>query len=79
MSDTPEDFGDEDVTLEAPEPSEELLEAAHEADHDVTEDSIPDGTQPVGEIDATLVEEGDAGVGDAEIEYDEDPFAEGDN
>ncbi len=79
MPETTESFGDEEQAVTLPQPDEEILEAAHEADHSVTDDRIPDGTQPVGEIDALLVEEGDAGVGDAEIEYDEDPFAEGDD
>lgn len=67
---------DEDPTVEAPEPDQAFLEAAHEADHDVTDDSTPDGTQPVGEIDATLVEEGDAGVNDT---GDEPWYQDGDN
>lgn len=42
-----------------------------------TEDDVPDGTQlPVGGDDEPN-QDADAGVGDAEIEYDEDPFAEG--
>jgi hypothetical protein len=56
----------EDPNVQAPQPDEDLLEAAEEADADdsVTDDSVPDGTVPEGEIDATLVEEGDAGVND---------------
>jgi hypothetical protein len=75
MPEYTEDFGDEDPTLEAPEPSEEILEAAHEADGSVTDDSVPDGTAPVSEVDATLVEEGDAGVNDT---GDEEWYQDGD-
>jgi hypothetical protein len=45
-----------------------------------TGDDVPDGTQlpdETGEDDSDT--EVDAGVGDAEIEYDEDVFAEGDS
>ena len=43
-----------------------------------TDDNTPDGTQLPIEGERELIEDGDAGIGDAEIEYDEDPFAEGD-
>lgn len=76
MPELTEHFGDEDPTVQAPEPDHGLLEAAHEADHDVTDDEVPDGTQPVGEIDATLIEEGDAGVNDT---GDEEWYQDGDN
>lgn len=59
-----------------PEPDEGLLDAAREADENAgTDDSVPDGTQPDGEIDATLVEEGDAGVNDT---GDEEWYQDGD-
>lgn len=46
-------------------PDPDLEKAAIEAELTAgTDDSIPDGTQPEGEIDATLIEEGDAGVND---------------
>jgi hypothetical protein len=41
-----------------------------------TPDEVPDGTQPVDDSGDFPDEEGDAGIGDAEIEYDEDPFAD---
>lgn len=44
-----------------------------------TPDEVPDGTAIPDDGGEFPVETGDAGVGDAEIEYDEDPFAEGDD
>lgn len=44
-----------------------------------TDDSVADGTQlPIEDSDDEPNQDLDAGVGDAEIEYDQDPFAEGD-
>lgn len=46
-------------------PDHDLERAAQIADANAgSADSVPDGTEPDGEIDATLVEEGDAGVDD---------------
>jgi hypothetical protein len=43
-----------------------------------TDDDTPDGTQlPLGGDDEEN-QDADAGIGDAEIEYDQDPFAEDD-
>lgn len=45
-----------------------------------TDDTVPDGTQlPVGAEGDEPNQDQDAGVGGAEIEYDQDPFAEGDD
>lgn len=43
-----------------------------------TVDNIPDGTQIPHEGGEEENQDQDAGVGGADIEYDEDPFAEGD-